>query len=70
MNFEFIKAMAEFNQKMENIEKEEKQKELEQNAEEIYKVYEALVKVGFSQKMAENMILLIIEKDLNGENNE
>lgn len=70
MNIEFIKALANFNQEMEKIEKDEKQKELENCAKEIYRVYKAFIKAGFSQDMAEQLILLTIEKGLNGDNNE
>ena len=55
---------------MEKIEKDEKQKELENCAKEVYRVYEAFIKAGFSQDMAEQLILLTIEKGLNGDNNE
>ena len=70
MNFEVIKAMAEFDEKMKNIKEEEKQKEIEKGAKQLYKVYDAFIKAGFSQAMAENIILLIFKKGLNGDNNE
>ena len=70
MNLEVIKAMAEFNQKIEDIEKEENIKEIKKGVKEIYKVYKAFVDEGFSEEMAENIILLYIEKGLKGENYE
>lgn len=70
MNIEVIKAFADLDAKLEKIEKDEKMKELEESAKEVYKVYESFVKAGFTPDMAEQMILIMFEKGLNGDNNE
>lgn len=70
MNLEYIKAFAELDEKLEKIEKDEKLKELEESAKELYKVYSSFVKAGFTHDMAEQMILIMLEKGLNGDNNE
>lgn len=70
MKNEFLKGLIEISDRMAELEKEERKEKQDEACKQLYSLYESLTKAGFIPDMAENILLIMLEKGLNGENYE
>lgn len=70
MNNEFFKRLREFGEEMAELEKEEQKQKQDEACKQLYGLYQSLIDAGFRMGMAESIILMMLEKGLNGESYE
>lgn len=70
MNNVLFERLREFGEEMAKLEKEEQKEKQDEACKQLYSLYQSLIDAGFRMGMAESIVLMMLEKGLDGESYE